>query len=93
VNTAKGKVVVNAVKGNGFAAVKGSAFSNGLRPEKSLTPHLKIGTSSRRSLDEDDASKQERNLKHRSIFKERDFDVQAMMDANYELATRLIAEE
>nr|GEW13233.1 reverse transcriptase domain-containing protein [Tanacetum cinerariifolium] len=183
VNTAKGKVVVNAVKGNGFNAVKASAWnymppkcdlrlidehfesesvdvstvslsdvktvdhkdddnkdelspivkvktvkpsvekiesvkttretvktkespklhkhhprgnqiqvSNGLGPEKSLTPHLKISTSSKRSLGKDDASKQERNLKQRSIFKEIDFDVQAMMDADYELAARLRAE-
>nr|GEU40017.1 hypothetical protein [Tanacetum cinerariifolium] len=54
VNTAKGKVVVNAVKGNRFNAVKG---------------------------------------KQGSIFEERDFDVQAMMDVDYELATRLRAEE
>nr|GEU79176.1 hypothetical protein [Tanacetum cinerariifolium] len=67
--------------------------SNGLGPAKSQTSHLKIGTSSRRSLGEDDASKQGRNLKQRSIFEERDFDVQAMMDADYELATRLRAEE
>nr|GEV58638.1 hypothetical protein [Tanacetum cinerariifolium] len=54
---------------------------------------FKIGTSRRRSLGEDDASKQGRNLKQRSIFKESDFDVQAMMDADYELAARLRAEE
>nr|GEV09297.1 DNA-directed RNA polymerase subunit beta' [Tanacetum cinerariifolium] len=53
VNTAKGKVVVNAVKGNGFNAVKAS----------NQTPQLKIGTSSRRSLGEEDASKHGRNLK------------------------------
>nr|GEU66986.1 hypothetical protein [Tanacetum cinerariifolium] len=47
----------------------------------------------RRSLGEDDASKHGRNLKQRSIFEERDFDVQAMMDADYELAARLRAEE
>nr|GEV46607.1 hypothetical protein [Tanacetum cinerariifolium] len=93
VSTTKGKVVVNAVKGSGFNSVKASAFSNGLGLKKSLTPHLKIGTSSRRSLDKDDASKQGRNLKQRSIFEERDFDVQSMMDANYELAARLRAEE
>nr|GEY82487.1 hypothetical protein [Tanacetum cinerariifolium] len=92
VNTTKRKVVVNDVKGNGFNAVKASAFSNGLGPEKSLTPHLKIGTSSRRSF-EDDASKQGRNLKQMSIFEERNFDVQAMIDADYELAARLRAEE
>nr|GEY55232.1 hypothetical protein [Tanacetum cinerariifolium] len=63
VNTAKGKVVVNDVKGNGFNAVKASAFSNGLGLEKSLTLQLKIGTSSRRSLGEEDASKQGRILK------------------------------
>nr|GEX85287.1 hypothetical protein [Tanacetum cinerariifolium] len=67
--------------------------SNGLDPEKSLTSHIKIGTSSRRSLGEDDASKQGKNLKQRSIFEERDFDVQAMMDADYEPAARLRAEE
>nr|GEU47774.1 hypothetical protein [Tanacetum cinerariifolium] len=60
---------------------------------KGLTPHLKIGTSSRRSLGKDDASKQGRNLKQRSIFEERDFDVQAMMETNYKLAKRLRAEE
>nr|GEU79177.1 hypothetical protein [Tanacetum cinerariifolium] len=83
VNTTKGKVVVNAVKGNGFNAVKAS----------SRTLHLNIGTSSRRSLGVDDVSKQGRNLKQRSIFKERDFYVQAVMDVDYELATRLRAEE
>nr|GEW48121.1 hypothetical protein [Tanacetum cinerariifolium] len=96
VNTAKGKVVVNAVKGNGFNAVKASAFSNGLVPQKSPTSQIKIGTSSRRSLGEEDASKQEMNLKQgkqRSIFEERDFDVQAMIDANFELAARLRAKE
>nr|GEZ55256.1 hypothetical protein [Tanacetum cinerariifolium] len=67
--------------------------SNGLGPENSLTSHLKIGTSSRRSLGKDDASKQGMNLKQRLIFKERDFDVQAMMDVDYELAARLRAEE
>nr|GEZ94551.1 hypothetical protein [Tanacetum cinerariifolium] len=54
---------------------------------------FKIGTSRKRSLGEEDASKQGRNLKQRSIFKESDFDVQAMMDADYELAARLRAEE
>nr|GEW83351.1 hypothetical protein [Tanacetum cinerariifolium] len=54
---------------------------------------FKIGTYRRRSLGEDDASKHERNLKQRLIFKESDFDVQAMMDADYELAIRLRAEE
>nr|GEU63346.1 hypothetical protein [Tanacetum cinerariifolium] len=76
--------------------VKQIQVSNGLGLEKSLTPHLKIGTSSRRSLGEEDASKEDRNLKQwkqRSIFKERDFDVQYMMDANYELAARLRGEE
>nr|GEW79159.1 hypothetical protein [Tanacetum cinerariifolium] len=67
--------------------------SNGLGPKKSLTLHLKIGTSSRRNLGEDDASKQGRNLKQRSIFEERDFDVQVMMDVDYELDARLRAEE
>nr|GEW07553.1 hypothetical protein [Tanacetum cinerariifolium] len=38
-------------------------------------------------------AKEERNLKQMSIFKESDFDVQAMMDADYKLAARLIAEE
>nr|GEX07890.1 retrotransposon Orf1 [Tanacetum cinerariifolium] len=54
---------------------------------------FKIGTSRRRSLGEEDASKQGRNLKQNSIFKENDFDVQAMMDVDYELAVRLRAEE
>nr|GEX06662.1 hypothetical protein [Tanacetum cinerariifolium] len=54
---------------------------------------FKIGTSRRRSLGEEDASKHERNLKQSSIFKENDFDVKAMMDADYELAVRLRAEE
>nr|GEW84066.1 hypothetical protein [Tanacetum cinerariifolium] len=67
--------------------------SNGLGLEKSITSHLKIGTSTRISSGEDDASKQGRNLKQRSIFEERYFDVQAMMDADYELAARLRAEE
>ncbi|GJZ60427.1 hypothetical protein Tco_0616243 [Tanacetum coccineum] len=50
------------------------------RKRKSRTPKMnlfKIGTSRRRSLGEEDASKQGRNLKqgkHRSIFKESDFD-------------------
>nr|GEV59746.1 hypothetical protein [Tanacetum cinerariifolium] len=71
-------------------------ISNGLGLEKSLSLQLKIGTSSRRSLGKEDASKQERNLKQgkqRSIFEERDFDVQAMMDADYELAARLRVEK
>nr|GEX72591.1 hypothetical protein [Tanacetum cinerariifolium] len=51
---------------------------------------FKIGTSRRRNLSEEDASKQGRNLKQRPIFKESDFDVQAM-DTNYELAARLRA--
>nr|GEW97337.1 retrovirus-related Pol polyprotein from transposon TNT 1-94 [Tanacetum cinerariifolium] len=62
-----------------------------LGPEKGLTSHLKIGTSSKRSLGEEDASKHGRNPKQgkqRSIFKERDFNVQAMMDADYELTAR-----
>nr|GFC19987.1 hypothetical protein [Tanacetum cinerariifolium] len=54
---------------------------------------FKIGTSRRRSLDEEDASKQGRNLKQMSIFEESDFDVQAMMDVDYELVARLRAEE
>nr|GEW75284.1 hypothetical protein [Tanacetum cinerariifolium] len=96
VNTAKGKVVVNAVKGNVFNTVKDLAFSNGLGPQKSITPQLKIGTSSRRSLGKEDASKHGRNLKQgkqRSIFEERDFDVQAMLDVDYGLVARLRAEE
>ncbi|GJW47171.1 hypothetical protein Tco_0078817 [Tanacetum coccineum] len=50
------------------------------RKRKSKTPKMnlfKIGTSSRRSLGEEDASKQGRNLKqgkHSSIFEESDFD-------------------
>ncbi|GKA44890.1 hypothetical protein Tco_0737686 [Tanacetum coccineum] len=50
------------------------------RKRKSKTPRInlfKIGTSSRRSLGEEDASKQRRNLKHgkqSSIFEESDFD-------------------
>nr|GFA21207.1 hypothetical protein [Tanacetum cinerariifolium] len=52
---------------------------------------FKIGTFRRRSLVKDDASKQGRNLKQRSIFEESYF--QAMMDANYELAARLRVEE
>nr|GEW35888.1 hypothetical protein [Tanacetum cinerariifolium] len=52
---------------------------------------FKIGTS-RRSMGKGDASKQGRNLKQRSIFEESIFDVQAMMDADYELAARLRAE-
>nr|GEU69724.1 hypothetical protein [Tanacetum cinerariifolium] len=66
------------------------------RKRRSRTPRMnliKIGTSRRRSLGEEDASKQERNLKQRSIFKESNFDVQAMMDAVYELAARLKAKE
>nr|GEY33503.1 hypothetical protein [Tanacetum cinerariifolium] len=66
------------------------------RKRRSRTPGMnlfKIGTSRRRSLGEDDASKQGRNLKQVSIFEESDFDVQAMIDADYELAARLRAEE
>ncbi|GJW82420.1 hypothetical protein Tco_0146395 [Tanacetum coccineum] len=50
------------------------------RKRKSKTPRMnlfKIGTSSKRSLGEEDASKQRRNLKHgkqSSIFEESDFD-------------------
>nr|GEW44959.1 hypothetical protein [Tanacetum cinerariifolium] len=65
------------------------------RKRRSRTPGMnlfKIGTS-RRSLGEDDAFKHWRNLKKRSIFEESDFDVSAMMDAYYELATRLRAEK
>nr|GEU46751.1 hypothetical protein [Tanacetum cinerariifolium] len=54
---------------------------------------FKIGTSKRRSLGKEDTSKQGRNLKQRSIFEESDFDDQAIMDVDYELATRLRAEE
>nr|GEY29719.1 retrotransposon protein, putative, Ty1-copia subclass [Tanacetum cinerariifolium] len=60
---------------------------------KSRMNLFKIGTSRRRSLSENDASKQGMNLKQRSIFEESDFDVQAMMDADYELAARLRAEK
>nr|GEZ80669.1 hypothetical protein [Tanacetum cinerariifolium] len=64
------------------------------RRSKTLRMNLfKIDTSRRRSLGEDDASKQGRNLKQRSNFEESDFNVQAMMDADYELAARLRAEE
>nr|GEV69963.1 retrotransposon Orf1 [Tanacetum cinerariifolium] len=64
------------------------------RRSKTLRMNLfKIGTSRRRSLGEDDASKQGRNLKQMSIFEESNFDVQAMMDADYELAARLKAKE
>nr|GEV53336.1 hypothetical protein [Tanacetum cinerariifolium] len=54
---------------------------------------FKIDISRRRSLGEEDASKHRRNLKQRSIFEESDFDVQAMMDEDYELTARLRAEE
>nr|GEV48738.1 hypothetical protein [Tanacetum cinerariifolium] len=66
------------------------------RKRRSRTPGMnlfRIGSSRRRSLGEEDAPKQGRNLKQRSIFEESDFDVQAMMDADYELAARLRAEE
>nr|GEY14673.1 hypothetical protein [Tanacetum cinerariifolium]GEY31985.1 hypothetical protein [Tanacetum cinerariifolium] len=66
------------------------------RKRRSRTPGMnlfKIGTSRRRSLGEEDASKQGRNLKQVSIFEEIDFDIQAMIDVDYELATRLRAEE
>nr|GEZ46554.1 hypothetical protein [Tanacetum cinerariifolium] len=49
---------------------------------------FKIGASRKRSLGEEDASKQGRNLKQRSIFVESDLDVQAMMDTNYELVDK-----
>nr|GEW25350.1 hypothetical protein [Tanacetum cinerariifolium] len=55
------------------------------RKRRSRTSQMnlfKIGTSRRRSLGKEDASKQGKNLKQRSIFKESDFDVQAMMDAD-----------
>nr|GEU68581.1 hypothetical protein [Tanacetum cinerariifolium] len=54
---------------------------------------FKIGTFRRRSLGKEDASKQGRNLKQSLIFEESNFDVQAMMDAYYELVARLRAEE
>nr|GEW67869.1 hypothetical protein [Tanacetum cinerariifolium] len=54
---------------------------------------FKIGTSRRRILGKDDASKQERNLKQMLIFEEMDFDVQAMRDADYALAARVRAKE
>nr|GFA16464.1 hypothetical protein [Tanacetum cinerariifolium] len=112
VNTAKEKVVVNAVKGNGFNAVKASACWE-WRPKKNVLDHVSKHNnasmtlerlyyidaqdrSNKRSLGEEDASKQGRILKygkHGPIFEERDFDVQAMMDADYELAARLRAEE
>nr|GEU60765.1 hypothetical protein [Tanacetum cinerariifolium] len=64
------------------------------RRPKTLRMNLfKIGNFKRRSLGEKDASKQGRNLKKRSIFKESIFDVQTIMDADYELAARLRAEE
>nr|GEU62102.1 hypothetical protein [Tanacetum cinerariifolium] len=66
------------------------------RKRRSRTPGItlfNIGTCRRSSLGEDDTSKKGRNLKHRSIFEESIFDVQAMMDADYELAARLRAEE
>nr|GEY71935.1 hypothetical protein [Tanacetum cinerariifolium] len=50
---------------------------------------FKISTSRRRSLGKEDASKQGRNLKQRSIFEESDFDVQAMMNAVYKLANQV----
>nr|GEX99294.1 hypothetical protein [Tanacetum cinerariifolium] len=66
------------------------------RKRRSRTPGMnlfKIGTSRKRSLGEDDASKQGRNLKQMSIFEESDSDVQAMMDTDYELAARLRVKE
>nr|GFA92683.1 hypothetical protein [Tanacetum cinerariifolium] len=54
---------------------------------------FKIGTSRKRSLGNEDASNQGKNLKQRSIFEESDFDVQDMIDADYELAARLRAED
>nr|GEW43953.1 ribonuclease H-like domain-containing protein [Tanacetum cinerariifolium] len=66
------------------------------RKRSSRTPRMnlfKIGTSRRRSLGKEDASKQGRNLKQRSIFKKSIFDVQAMIDADFELAVRLKAEK
>nr|GEV82499.1 reverse transcriptase domain-containing protein [Tanacetum cinerariifolium] len=66
------------------------------RKRRFRTPGMnlfKIVTSRRRSLGEEDASKQGRNLKQRSIFEESDFDVQAIMDADYELVARLRAEK
>nr|GFA51382.1 retrotransposon Orf1 [Tanacetum cinerariifolium] len=64
------------------------------RRSRTLRMNLfKIGTFRRRCLGKVDASKQGKNLKQRSIFEESDFDVQAMMDADYELDARLRAEE
>ncbi|GJT25175.1 hypothetical protein Tco_0895112 [Tanacetum coccineum] len=57
------------------------------RKRKSKTTGMnlfKIGTSRRRSLGEEDASKQERNLKQSSIFKESDFNEE--FDANMDKA-------
>nr|GEY14301.1 hypothetical protein [Tanacetum cinerariifolium] len=64
------------------------------RRSRTLRMNLfKIGTSRRRSLGKDDASKQGRNLKQRSIFEESNFDVLAIMDVDFELAARLKAED
>nr|GEW66974.1 hypothetical protein [Tanacetum cinerariifolium]GEW78437.1 hypothetical protein [Tanacetum cinerariifolium] len=63
------------------------------RKRRSRTRGMNLFGTYRRRFGKEDASKQERNLKQGSIFEESDFDVQAMMDANYELAARLRAEE
>nr|GEU76045.1 reverse transcriptase domain-containing protein [Tanacetum cinerariifolium] len=79
-----------------YIDVRGRESKRLERKRRSRTPGInlfKIGTSKRRSLGEDDASKQRRNLKQRSIFEESIFDAQATMDADYELAARLGAEE
>nr|GEW29713.1 hypothetical protein [Tanacetum cinerariifolium] len=98
VNTVVGNEVY-VVKASGYKDCSSKGVDNLKKKVKKLerkrrfiTPEMnlfKIGTSRKRSLGEDDASKQGRNLKHRSIFEESDIYVQAMMDAYYELAARL----
>nr|GEV25092.1 retrotransposon Orf1 [Tanacetum cinerariifolium] len=87
---------VNAVKRNSVNTVVGNEkrVKKWKRKRRSRTLGMNLfGTYRRIRFGEEDASKQEKNLKQRSIFEESDFDVQAMMDANYELVARLRAEE
>ncbi|GKE19374.1 hypothetical protein Tco_1426951 [Tanacetum coccineum] len=63
------------------------------RKRKSRTPRMnlfKIGTSRKRSLGEEDASKHRRNLKQRAIFEDSDFDEE--FDANMDEAFEQVYE-
>nr|GEU62224.1 hypothetical protein [Tanacetum cinerariifolium] len=108
VNTAKGKVVVNAVKGNGFNAVKASACWE-CRPKQNVLDHVSKHNNASMTLERlyyIDAQGRSKSVmawvskEHNSTSQDlgstsgiRALDVQAIMDANSELAARLRAEE